>query len=98
MGNELPTTSADIVKHEYGHTQQLDKMGWKDYMVNVVVPSVTAYHLDKQGILNYDYYGSPWEADADALGGVTRTSNNVPWPTEAYKWYFELVELVEVLL
>ena len=44
-------------------------------------------HFDKEY-----YYGSPWEAEADRLGGVNREEYNTPWPEEAYILY-DLIKL-----
>ena len=43
--------------------------------------------------MKYDYYGAPWEAEADMLGGVNRTSENTPWPTGAYGSYWDLIKM-----
>lgn len=45
------------------------------------------------GKLPYDYYGSPWEAEADRLGGVHRTEDNTPWPDGAYHSYGDLIRM-----
>ena len=84
LGNKI--TDPDVVKHEYGHKLQFDKLGIVDYTTQIMIPSVTAYMLDKQGKLpeGAGYYGSPWEAEADRLGGVNRTENNEPWAPNSY--------------
>ena len=91
IGDEV--TSTNTVKHEYGHKVQLDNMGWSDYISKVAIPSVTANILDRMGKLPYDYYGSPWESEADRLGGVNRTTNNIPWPDDAYHSYIDLIKM-----
>ena len=83
--------SADTVKHEYGHTVQLENRGIIKYTTEVVIPSVTAFVLDEIGKLPYDYYGSPWEAEADRYGGAT--NNDEPWPEEACDSYMDLIRL-----
>lgn len=55
--------------------------------------SVTANLLEKMGKLPYDYYGSPWEAEADRLGGVHRTENNTSWPDGACRSYGDLLKM-----
>ena len=81
------------LNHEYGHTQQLEYMGVIRYTTKVVIPSVTINILSRCGKLPYDYYGAPWEAEADRLGEVHRTSNNTPWPEGSYNSYFDLIKM-----
>ena len=91
VGNKVKSTN--LVKHEYGHRLQLDDMGVINYTTDIAIPSVTANLLDRMGKLPYDYYGSPWEAGADELGGVCRTYNNTPWPEDACDSYGDLIKL-----
>ena len=84
---------SDTLNHEYGHKVQLDNMGWGAFIADVAVPSVTANILQRIGKLPYDYYGSPWEAEADMLGSVNRKENNTPWPEDAYDSYFDLLKM-----
>ena len=86
-------SDVNTVKHEYGHTKQLENMGVSRYTKEIALPSVTANVLDRVGKLDYDYYGSPWEAEADLLGGVSRTYNNTPWPDDAYSSYGDLIKM-----
>ena len=83
----------NVVKHEYGHRLQFEKMGFFKYIARVAVPSVTANLLYKMKKLPYDYYGSPWEREADILGQVIRTYDNVPWPEGAYSGVAGLFKL-----
>jgi len=71
-------TIADVMhlRHEYGHTVQLDKMGVVAYVGLVVSPSVTFYAIDELTDIDISYYSLPWEFEADRLGGVTRRSYN----------------------
>ncbi len=89
--------SENDVKHEYGHTVQLDNMGLLDYITDVAIPSVTAYNLDKHGKLPYDYYTAPWEAEADVHGSVSRARDkNYPaWtPSDGYYDFWDLVKAI----
>ena len=43
--------------------------------------------------LKYDYYGAPWEAEADELGGVNRVNDNTPWPEGTYDSYRDLIKM-----
>ena len=86
--------NSNTLNHEHGHTLQLELMGKVDYIYNVAVPSLTINLLDRMGKLPYDYYGSPWEAEADKLGDVKRTSNNQSWPAGSYDSYFDLLMLL----
>lgn len=72
--------NATVLKHEYGHRLQYEKLGFFKYISRVALPSLTANLLYKAGKLPYDYYGSPWEKEADSLGGVKRFSDNKEWP------------------
>lgn len=85
--------TSNMLNHEYGHKLQLNNMGMLTYISDVAIPSFTANMLDRFGKLPYDYYGSPWEAEADMLGGVNRMHNNTPWPKEAYSSYGDLIML-----
>jgi len=86
IGNDAWST--DIVKHEYGHTQQLEELGFSTYLSTVVVPSVICYHLAQAEILSWsNYYNMPWEHKADQLGGVSQSY--APWSgavSDAY-WF-----------
>ena len=89
--------AVEIIKHEYGHTEQLDEMGVIKYLDKVAIPSVTAYNLDKKGKLPYDYYSSPWEAEANTYGGAKFT------PTKSKKWterdgYYDLWDLIQSII
>ena len=81
------------LNHEYGHAVQADNVGMFKYTFNVAIPSLTANVLDRYEKLPYDYYGSPWELEADMLGGVNRTSDNTIWPEGAYNSYWDLIEM-----
>lgn len=85
--------SKELLLHEYGHVLQLKKLGFWKYLFKIFIPSVTASILDKKGRLPYDYYGSPWEAEADTLAHVARVKNNTPWSQEAYTSYKDLLKL-----
>jgi hypothetical protein len=91
IGNKV--SSVNTIKHEYGHRLQWESKGMWNFTKEVALPSVTANILDRMGKLPYDYYGSPWEAEADLLGGVIRTSDNTPWPSSAYSSYWDLIKL-----
>ena len=91
LGNKIKNPS--VVKHEYGHRLQFEKMGFFKYIARVAIPSLSANMLYKMKKLPYDYYGSPWEMEADILGGVGRTYDNTPWPDGAYSSYGDLFKL-----
>ena len=61
--------------------------------MDVALPSLTANILWRMGKLPFDYYGSPWESEADAKGGVLRYSENTPWPAGSYNSYWDLIKL-----
>ena len=85
--------TSTTLNHEYGHAIQMSNMGIIDYTAKVAIPSITINILDRIDKLPYDYYGAPWEAEADRLGGVNRTYNNTPWPEGAYDSYFDLIQM-----
>ena len=92
MGRDI--SDSDTVKHEYGHTVQLENMGVMGYLLNVAIPSVTAYNLDKNGNLSYDYYTAPWEAEADKHGGVSRVPDPILPPWTSNDGYYDFGDLL----
>ena len=58
--------SIDTVKHEYGHTVQLKRLGLAVYLKAVARPSMKSKETGRE------YYSLPWEVTADMLGGVER--------------------------
>jgi len=56
----------DIVKHEYGHTRQLSRLGFFRYIKYIAIPSMKS-EPDDPG-----YFALPWEITADIYGGVDR--------------------------
>ena len=93
IGLSQSQQNSNTLNHEYGHTVQMSNMGIVNFTFNVAVPSVTANVLDRMGKLPYDYYGSPWESEADMFGGVNRTYDNTPWPEGVYNSYCDLIKM-----
>ena len=93
IGLSTQQQNTNTLKHEYGHIVQMKNMGLVDYTVDVAIPSIIINILDRKHKLKYDYYGAPWEAEADILGGVNRTYNNTPWPNGAYTSYWDLIQM-----
>ena len=58
----------DVVRHEYGHTKQLEQLGLIQYTLCIGVPSFFEWGSDTE------YYRRPWEITADILGGVQSRS------------------------
>ena len=83
----------NVVKHEYGHYLQMQDMGVASYTADIALPSATVYWLKQMNKIKYDYYGSPWESDADKRGGAEREDDKAPWPSSAPKNFFELIPL-----
>lgn len=79
-------TNADFVRHEYGHTVQLDEFGPIGYLFAVAIPSVINNYLTNAGVVSASYYDAPWEAPADRYGGVVRDESE-PWSQEWYDSY-----------
>lgn len=57
----------DTIKHEFGHTKQLDQMGLVNYLILIGLPSWQKWGADS-------YYRKPWEITADIYGGVNLSS------------------------
>ena len=53
----------DEVRHEYGHTIQLQQLGVGKYLFCIGIQSVFNWGTG-------DYYDKPWEITADFYGGV----------------------------
>lgn len=100
VGLDKKYADANTVKHEYGHTVQLDERGLFGYLLGVAVPSLINNYLERKGKTD-NYYGAPWEAEADKYGSVQRNSDNTPWADEwyiAYDAYSNyIVPLIEIL-
>lgn len=94
IGLSMQQQDEATLKHEYGHCIQLDNMGFCNYIRNVAIPSVGINLLSRAGKLPYDYYGAPWEAEADTLGGVNRTSDNTPWPVGSYSLLWDIFKML----
>ena len=94
IGLSTQQQNSNTLNHEYGHKLQLDDKGIGEYMIDVVVPSVTINVLDRKGKLPYDYYSYPWEAEANELGGATLSQyGKPPLPQDGYTSYWDLVSL-----
>lgn len=82
----------DLIRHEYGHYLQLKKRGTLRYFFYIAIPSITANILKRMNRLPYDYYGSPWEHEADILGGVENRNAKL-WPQDFSASYVNLLKL-----
>ena len=61
----------DVVRHEYGHIQQLKMLGIVNFALCIGLPSWREWGT------NPSYYDRPWEVTADIMGGVvSRTHSN----------------------
>ena len=58
----------DTIRHEYGHTKQLQQLGVLGYAMCIGLPS-----WQKWG--SGEYYSKPWEITADIYGGVQSRSH-----------------------
>ena len=80
----------DLLRHEYGHTRQLQELGVWDYYKYVVKPSVYRYNKTVEKVYTWDsYYSTPWEYQADQYGGVNGTY--MPWARESSERYWDRV-------
>lgn len=62
--------SEDIVRHEYGHTVQLKRLGPVRYVLYIGLPSWRQWGGGA-------YYRRPWEITADLFGGVRARKHTV---------------------
>ena len=53
----------DVLRHEYGHTKQLEQLGLLNYALCIGLPSWQQWGTG-------EYYSKPWEVTADIYGGV----------------------------
>ncbi len=60
---ELNIEGIDEVRHEYGHTRQLERLGVWKYFWCIGIPSFFNWGSG-------EYYDKPWEVTADVYGGV----------------------------
>lgn len=58
-----PREDADTLRHEYGHTVQLKRLGFFRYLFCIGIPSWRNWGDES-------YYDRPWEVTADLFGGV----------------------------
>ncbi len=71
-GNQADENVINTVKHEYGHTVQMERYGLPAFTIMAAIPSLYGYYTD----VPYDqYYNQPWEYEADYFGGVVRDSH-----------------------
>ena len=79
----------NLVRHEYGHTVQLKKIGLADYIRQVAIPSLCGYLLNETSLLPPGlYYNLPWEYTADVYGGVTWSHMDFADEISALYWFF----------
>jgi len=62
--------STDVVRHEYGHSKQIERIGVIPYFFMIGIPSVFNRRVPVP-----DYYNLKTEITADLLGGVVRDSH-----------------------
>ncbi|MBQ8611151.1 MAG: hypothetical protein IJ412_05500 [Oscillospiraceae bacterium] len=102
IGLQKEKANKMLLNHEYGHTLQLDEKGALAYTLSVAIPSVVGFIFDESLFGDFSYYGAPWEAEADQLGGVTdRTIDKAPWPDAwytGYEIYSDCVDAVSLLI
>ena len=85
-GSNTLDNSEDIVRHEYGHTKQLERLGLMKYMLCIGLPSWQEWG-------SKDYYDKPWEVTADIYGGVQSREASIRDRADAfyYLWLSEQV-------
>ena len=60
-----PKSSANLVRHEYGHIVHMWQIGPGDYITKVAMPSAASFWLNPK---NKYYESQPWEYIAEVLG------------------------------
>jgi len=61
--------SEDVLRHEYGHTKQLEQLGIVNFALCIGLPSWQQWGTG-------EYYSKPWEITADIYGGVQSRSHS----------------------
>ena len=90
MGSNI--RSSNILRHEFGHTQQLEEIGLLGYTVFVVAPSVTCFWLTEFEVLPTDqYYSYPWEYIANIYGNAD--GKYAPWADASAKIYWSFATI-----
>ena len=87
-------TDINIFKHEYGHALQYEKLGFKQYLTEIAIPSIVAWGVRENGLLPFEYYSSPWESEANSYGGVKLSDSRRRSWTEADGKYNYLLDLL----
>jgi len=86
INTEVNIEGVRLLRHEYGHTRQLEELGVIGYIACVVIPSVKGFRKQQQGTLEVDYYSQPWEFEADLYGDVPSRKSYDP---RAWEWLVE---------
>ena len=94
IGLSRAQQNSTTLNHEYGHYKQFKNLECWNYFTDIAIPSITANVLHRLGKLQYDYYTSPWESEADALGGVNNRAriHENSWEDGGYNSYFDLIK------
>ncbi len=69
----------DVVRHEYGHTQQLKQLGVIKFAIYIGIPS----WLD---LGTGNYYDKPWEVTADIYGGVQSRTHDQKYIDDGFAY------------
>ena len=81
-----PNASADTLRHEYGHSMQMHRLGLVKYSLCIMLPSWQEWGTCES------YYDRPWEVVADIEGNVMGRSHLQSTIQEGYEYllYSEL--------
>ena len=79
----------DVVRHEYGHTKQLEELGLVKYTVCILLPSWQEWGTG-------EYYSKPWEITADIYGQVQSREHDEEDIERGWK-YFDNVKKIGAL-
>ena len=90
LGSQYQNNKSGIntLMHEYGHVQQLKERGIIGYTAFIALPSIGGNLANRMDILPWEYYSSPWEYEADILGGVDR-GNYETWASTVNSIIYE---------
>ena len=90
MGSNVD--QSNLVRHEYGHIQQLKQLGLEDYLLGVAAPSIFCFWMmQEDSSLRSIYYSLPWEYKANEFGNAAGTYT--PWADEVSDAYWTGVRI-----
>ena len=84
LGNDRKDVKT--LRHEFGHTVQLENVGLWNYAIYFAIPSVKSYWINSN-MSDSQYYSQLWEYTADYFGGVNRQNYLPNAHRDAFNYY-----------